>query len=501
VKIGKRNFLEGFVMQGKRHTLTLFIIFTLILQIAVFAQKTKKNPRKKYQRFPVQTPYQHKFGLGGYGSVIKMVLGDVDHCTIEQWFGLSANYFPAPQFSFSANVAYGWVYPRDPKGSQFSAVSHYKTILIPFSLVGRLSFMTDRPVLPYLTVGLGATYWDVRDIAEVKDSVFYPGRTVFKSKITPTLVGGMGYEIYATPSFALDFGVRYSHLLKGNEDTIGTGDDNRGIIEFHFRIVHYWNNKKDSDKDGILDKYDADPFAPEDFDGFKDFDGVPDLDNDNDGVPDRFDKAPQEPEDKDGFQDDDGIPDPDNDKDGISDRKDKCPNYAEDFDGYQDEDGCPESDNDGDGISDEKDKCPNYPETVNGYEDEDGCPDEKPTQPKAPPMPKKVPIQMKGLNFRSGSARLLPGADEKLFEIGRIMLEHPEIRIEIRGYTDNVGSARSNLRLSQKRAETIKRFLVNHGIASNRIRATGFGEANPIATNATAAGRAKNRRIEFIRID
>ncbi len=131
----------------------------------------------------------------------------------------------------------------------------------------------------------------------------------------------------------------------------------------------------DNDGDGIPDDQDRCRDEAEDFDGFQDEDGCPDPDNDGDGIPDVLDKCPNEPEDFDGFQDEDGCPDLDNDGDGIPDAVDKCPNEAEDFDGFQDEDGCPDLDNDGDGIPDAVDKCPNEPEDIDGFEDEDGCPD------------------------------------------------------------------------------------------------------------------------------
>jgi OOP family OmpA-OmpF porin len=98
-------------------------------------------------------------------------------------------------------------------------------------------------------------------------------------------------------------------------------------------------------------------------------------DRDGDGIPDDIDKCPDEPEDFDGFEDEDGCPDLDNDKDGIPDKLDLCPNDPEDKDGFEDEDGCPDPDNDHDRILDVNDKCPNEPETYNGFEDEDGCPD------------------------------------------------------------------------------------------------------------------------------
>ena len=133
----------------------------------------------------------------------------------------------------------------------------------------------------------------------------------------------------------------------------------------------------DADHDGIPDRVDLCPAAPEDIDGFRDEDGCPDPDNDEDGVPDVRDLAPDYPEDLDGWKDEDGVPDTDNDLDGIPDVADRCPDDPEDLDGYQDEDGCPEEflDADGDGLADAEDDCPYEAEDLDGFEDEDGCPE------------------------------------------------------------------------------------------------------------------------------
>jgi outer membrane protein OmpA-like peptidoglycan-associated protein len=250
----------------------------------------------------------------------------------------------------------------------------------------------------------------------------------------------------------------------------------------------------DNDKDGIADKIDKCPDLVEDFDGFQDEDGCPDLDNDGDGIPDVKDKCPNEPEDFDGVQDQDGCPDivQDSDNDGIPDDKDKCPLKAEDFDGFQDEDGCPDLDNDLDGIPDSLDKCPNEPETYNGYQDEDGCPDERPIEEK---------FILRGVNFESGSAALTPDSYGTLDQVVKSLKAYPEVRIEIAGFTDDVGKDDYNLGLSQRRAEAVKQYLVNSGLSADRIVARGYGETNPIAANSAPAGRAENRRIEFRRLN
>lgn len=215
------------------------------------------------------------------------------------------------------------------------------------------------------------------------------------------------------------------------------------------------------------------------------------VDDDHDGVPDDADECPGEPEDFDGYMDTDGCPDYDNDGDGVADMVDKCPNQAEDFDGVEDEDGCPDLDNDGDGILDKDDRCPNEAETFNGFEDSDGCPDEEP-----------VYFPLAYINFKFGTAEI-SGADPipVLEEVVRIMNERPSLKVEIQGHTDNIGSEEGNQALSMRRSEAVKTYLVNRGIAGDRLQTRGFGLTRPIDSNDTDLGRARNRRIEFVVVE
>lgn len=250
----------------------------------------------------------------------------------------------------------------------------------------------------------------------------------------------------------------------------------------------------DNDKDSVKDAVDKCPDLAEDFDGYEDEDGCPDLDNDGDGIRDIDDRCPNEPEDFDGVQDTDGCPDivKDSDNDGVADDVDKCPLKAEDADGFQDEDGCPDPDNDLDGILDANDTCPNEPETFNGYQDEDGCPDERPIEER---------FILRGVNFESGSAVITPDSYAILDQVVRSLKAYPDVRVEIAGFTDDVGKDDYNMGLSQRRADSVKQYLVNAGIAAERLEARGYGETNPIASNKNAAGRAENRRIEFKRLN
>ncbi len=247
----------------------------------------------------------------------------------------------------------------------------------------------------------------------------------------------------------------------------------------------------DNDGDGVPDDDDDCPLEPEDRDGFQDDDGCPDPDNDRDGVPDHEDLCPDQPETRNGIQDDDGCPEGDRDGDGVVDEDDACPDRAEDRDGFQDDDGCPDPDNDGDGLPDDRDECPNEPETANGYEDEDGCPDY------ARREASQIAI-LRPILFRSNSDEILAESFPVLDEVASIMKAHPEIRIAVEGHTDDRGTDRHNLVLSQRRAEAVVRFLVErHAIRSERLSAQGFGESKPIAENRTPQGRSTNRRVIF----
>jgi len=245
----------------------------------------------------------------------------------------------------------------------------------------------------------------------------------------------------------------------------------------------------DADGDGILDNVDKCPNDPEDKDGFQDADGCPDPDNDADGIPDKTDKCPNDPEDKDGFQDADGCPDPDNDADGIADKADKCPNEPEDKDNFEDADGCPDPDNDKDGVLDAADKCPNDP----GPADNNGCPKKYEhivvTQ-------EKIELKQK-IFFDTNKATIQPRSFTLLDEIAQVMRSRPTMTVRIEGHTDSRGKRAHNMQLSQARAESVRQHLVGLGIDPSRMQAQGYGPDQPIETNKTAAGREKNRRVEF----
>jgi len=214
------------------------------------------------------------------------------------------------------------------------------------------------------------------------------------------------------------------------------------------------------------------------------------ADRDEDGVQDVRDKCPDEPEDQDGVEDQDGCPDPDNDGDGLLDAKDKCPLEPEDADGWEDEDGCPEPDNDKDGVADALDKCPNQA----GLEAEGGCP--KPYE-HIRVTEEKIELEQ-AVFFQSGKATILPKSFPLLDEVAAVLGARASMNVRVEGHTDSRGARAYNLRLSQARAEAVKAYLVGKGIGSDRMEAKGYGPDQPIDNNLTAAGRERNRRVEFL---
>jgi outer membrane protein OmpA-like peptidoglycan-associated protein len=253
---------------------------------------------------------------------------------------------------------------------------------------------------------------------------------------------------------------------------------------------------RDNDGDRIADTADTCPNEAEDRDRYQDTDGCPDLDNDGDGLPDLTDRCPDVPEDFDGFSDDDGCPEEefDTDADGVIDNFDPCPTDPEDVDGFQDDDGCPEPDNDGDTILDPVDRCPNEPEIFNGESDDDGCPDDV----KAVFRGDHIEVLEK-IYFFVNEARIRPESFDVLEAVASTLLDHPEVTLlRVEGHTDGDGSDDYNLQLSQRRAESVRDWLSQHGVNAERLLPQGYGEQFPVATNRTPEGKEMNRRVEFV---
>lgn len=143
------------------------------------------------------------------------------------------------------------------------------------------------------------------------------------------------------------------------------------------------------------------------------------------------------------------------------------------------------ADSDGDGVTDDMDKCPDSPSDK--PVDADGC--------------TIVSVVLEDVQFESNSSELTAGSSESLDKVVNAMNEYDQLRIEIQAHTDNMGEASYNLSLSEKRANSVRDYLIAQGVAANRMEVKGYGETQPIADNSTRDGRAKNRRVELKVLD
>ena len=107
----------------------------------------------------------------------------------------------------------------------------------------------------------------------------------------------------------------------------------------------------------------------------------------------------------------------------------------------------------------------------------------------------------KEVHFATGQSAVPPDAEPVLGKLAQTLTEHPDWRIRIEGYTDNVGDRAANWKLSQDRAGAVMNWLADHGVDRNRMSAKGRGESRPLGDNSTDDGRARNRRVEIVRTD
>lgn len=274
---------------------------------------------------------------------------------------------------------------------------------------------------------------------------------------------------------------------------------------------------RDTDGDGVRDKIDRCPGTP--IAERVDPTGCPiPRDTDHDGVVDPEDRCPNTPPGQ--RVDPAGCP-VDSDGDGVLDDVDECLNTppGEKVDGR----GCPlPTDADGDGVLDDADRCPETP--AGAVVDTDGCPlptDEdgdgvRDRDDRCPGTPAgtqvdavgcrilfegRTTVVLEGVTFATGSAELTDAARAILLTVAQSLAANPEIRVEVAGHTDATGSRTFNIGLSQARAESVKQYLMRHGVAGDRLVAKGYGPDRPVASNATREGRAQNRRVELTRIE
>ena len=213
---------------------------------------------------------------------------------------------------------------------------------------------------------------------------------------------------------------------------------------------------------------------------------VMDGDTDGDGIKDSADQCPATPMGK--AVDENGCT-LDKDEDGVVNANDECPytpaGQTVDAQGCSAKEEMAETksmDDDKDGVHNDVDECPDTP--LGAKVDAKGC-------------PKVLKVTLRGVTFKHNSAELTDDAKGLLTEQARVLTENPLLRVKVTGHTDDSGVAAYNDALSLDRATSVKKFLASQGIDESIFKVEGAGESQPVADNATAAGRAENRRVEL----
>lgn len=501
--------------------------------------------------------------------------------------GVSLGYYLNPSFDLGLRAGYGkYGYSEDAvnffqgQKTDMSLYTHYK-------LNNGYLLSKKSKIAPFISVGVGfATYGiDPRKDRSGINPALDPTIIVSGTDLIVPVGAGLKYQV--TNEFALQYQYLYNFTNSDVHDqnrsggvvntVFGTpahptekkGNDAYG--QHMFSVVFSFGKPRDTDKDGIADKYDACPETPatvkvdekgcpidSDGDGVADYldqcamtpagvkvdangcpvdtdtDGVADyldkclgtpmgvvvdiygcaIDTDGDGVADYLDKCPNSPK---SFNVDATGCTTDSDGDGVADNLDKCPNSQKGA--KVDANGC-EKDTDGDGVVDYMDKCPGTPAKAYGKVDINGCPldtdgdgiadyqDNCPTiagnaaNNGCPEVKAEVKTLFKkalqGIQFETAKANIKPASFPLLNQIANILILNPTYLIEVQGHTDNVGEDAYNLNLSNERASSVREYLISKGVSQSKITSKGYGEAKPVASNNTKAGKTQNRRVEFV---
>lgn len=339
-----------------------------------------------------------------------------------------------------------------------------------------------KTVHPYIGVGGGVSQLWLENVGSNGAELANDHDTVFAYQAG----AGVGVDLSRRLTASVDY--RYVGTEKGYFEAnpgSGGGRINSGfngqsaLVSLRYTLVEAAGG--DLDGDGVPDGRDA---CPNTVPGTPvDGSGCP-IDSDKDGVNDKLDACPNTP--AGATVDAQGCP-IDSDGDKVPDYTDQCPNTPPGS--KVDAKGCSlaavvpvVADTDGDGVADGIDQCPNTPPgkkvTANG-------------------CAVNQSLVLKNVHFAFNKALLTNDSKTVLDSVAKTIVDSPGFQIEIAGYTDSIGSDAANKKLSEARASSVRSYLLSRGVAASVLTATGYGEANPVASNDDETGRADNRRVEM----
>ena len=476
----------------------------------------------------------NSYGIGlSIGSSIPYM--DIPSHKDSPYGRIGVQYFPSNLVSLELGIGLGTL--EAEADTQFSTSAIYpidaRVMIHPLSK-GRID--------PFISAGMGFMVFNPID----KNYNKLPRNANNEySHVTGYFPLGVGVQYFVSDYTAVGASANYHVTLSDNLDDIKTGA-NDAYWTIVINLFTYLKANNDPDGDGLLNDEEkaigTNPLNPDtDGDGLNDGDEVHkyhtdplNKDTDGDGLTDKeeiftYHTDPLKKDtDGDGLTDGEEVlkyhTDPlkkDTDGDGLTDgdevlkyRTDPL-NPDTDGDGLSDGDEVLKyhtdplkKDTDGDGLSDYDEIMKYHTDPLLMDTDKGGVDDGKEIQMGTNPLDPSddVPIIkvgeriiLEGVNFQTNKTTLLPQAKTILDQVAQSLLMNATAEVAIQGHTDNIGGAKHNMQLSLGRAEAVKSYLVSKGVSASRITAKGFGFTKPIADNATAEGRAKNRRIEFVR--
>ncbi|MDP8238918.1 MAG: OmpA family protein [Candidatus Hatepunaea meridiana] len=374
--------------------------------------------------------------------------------------------------------------------------SSYTTNIVSFRERFLYYPLLNSRISPYVNFGIGGVYYTIKDMP--------PNNNVSleEKNFAPFATTGIGVSFQAKRSLSFDLSGGYNYSFTNDLNAIGD-KYNDSYIEVLAGIKFVIDMK--SKEPAIVQKIKEPVIEPVN------------VDIDSDGLTNTKEKSIGTDENN-----------PDTDGDGLSDGKEVNTHKTDPLKADSDSDGLLDkeelenyktnplkADSDDDGLSDSEEiiKYKTNPLIV----DTDGgsVDDFKEVERGSDPLnkdddiikeevyeiAKDKKVTLEGIVFNSGSAKIIPTSMKTLEKTLSTLKAFSKIKIEIQGYSDNTGKYDKNVVLSQKRADSVRDWLINKGIDACRLTAKGFGPENPVTSNETQDGRKKNRRIEFIRVD